>query len=49
MNAFDRLVNDLNSGELTIRHLEMAYREHIRKRQDIPKGMRNLLIQKEGK
>ncbi len=44
MNAFDRLVKDLDSGELSIRHLELAYRAHLRKRKDIPEGVRNLLV-----
>lgn len=48
MHAFDRLVKDLDSGELSIRLLELAYREHIRNRKDIPEGVKNLLVPHEG-
>ena len=48
LNEFDRLVANLSSNELTIRMLEMAYREHIRQRKDIPEGARNLLVSDSG-
>ncbi len=44
MNEFDRLVANLQYGELTIRLLEMAYREYLRKRENIPEGVTNLLV-----
>ena len=48
LNEFDRLVTNLESGEFSIRILELAYRESIRRRTDIPEGARNLLVDSEG-
>lgn len=48
LNEFERLVRNLNSGEFTLRMLEMAYRGHIRDREDLPEGVKNLLVQPEG-
>lgn len=42
-NEYERLVNNLVSNKLTIRHIESAYREYLRRRKDIPEGARILL------
>ena len=46
MNEFDMLVENLCFGEFTITHLELAYREYMRRRKDIPEGALNLLVGK---
>ena len=47
MNEFDRLIANLKFGELSITHLELAYREYLRRRKNIPEGVTNLLVPKE--
>lgn len=47
LNEFDRLVENLRFGELSIIHLELAYREYLRRRENIPEGVTNLLVPKE--
>ena len=47
-NEFDHLVEMLDNNTLNLRHLEMAYRHHIKRRKDIPEGVRNLLVQPNG-
>ncbi len=44
MNRHEQLVADLKSGKLTIVNLELAYREYYRKREDVPEGVKNLLV-----
>lgn len=41
---FEDLVRDLQFGTWTITTLEMAYRESINRRTDMPEGAKNLLI-----
>lgn len=48
MNKFDQLVEDIVNGELTISHIEMAYRESIRRKTTMSEGVKNLLVGKEG-
>jgi len=48
MNKYDQLVEDLCSNNLTIRQLELAYRESIRRNKKIPEGARNLIVSFEG-
>lgn len=48
LNEFERLVANLKNGEFTLRHLEMAYRGYIRDREDLPEGVKNLLVGTEG-
>lgn len=43
MNEFDRLVTNLESGEISTKIIAMAYAEYIRRRLDIPEGARNQL------
>lgn len=45
---YEDLVNDLQFGTWTITLLELAYREYIRRRTDIPEGARNLLVSHSG-
>lgn len=45
---YEDLVNDLLFGTFTIKTLEMAYREYIRRRTDIPEGARNILVEPNG-
>lgn len=48
ITAYERLVKDLNSGEIKIRDIDIAYMVHIKQRKDIPEGVKNLLVQREG-
>lgn len=48
LNEYERLLRNLETQEFTITHLELAYREYIRRRKDIPEGARNLLCGSEG-
>ena len=43
MNKFDQLVEDLVNGELGLTHVQIAIRTSIRRRKDIPEGVKNLL------
>lgn len=47
-NKFDQLVEDLVSGELGLTHVQMAIRESVRRRKDIPDGIKDILAGKEG-
>lgn len=44
INKFDQLLDDLNTGKLTMLHVHIALRTYIRMRKDIPEGARNLLV-----
>lgn len=44
LNEFERLVENLLTGELGILHMGLAYSEFIRRRTDIPEGVKNLLV-----
>lgn len=44
MDEFDRLVENLCTGELGLKHLEIAYAEYIRRNPVIPEGVKNLLV-----
>jgi hypothetical protein len=46
INKFDQLLDDLNTGKLTMLHVHIALRTHIKMRKDIPEGARNLLVGK---
>ncbi len=43
MNVYDELVENLRSGKITFNMLQMAYRESIRRRDDIPEEVKDLL------
>ena len=43
MNKFTELVESLDSGELTLTHIQIAYREHIRNSKDIPDEGKSIL------
>lgn len=47
-NAYYRLVEDLKSGKLKLRDLDIAVMEWINSRTDIPEEIKNLLVQHEG-
>ena len=42
-NYFTQLVHDLTDGTLGHNHIQMAYREFIRRRPDIPDAIKDLL------
>ena len=42
-NKFDQLVEDLLSNELTLTQIQIAMRTYIRRRKDIPEGIKDLL------
>lgn len=44
MNEFDRLVENLCTGEFSIRSLEIALNEEIRRNPNLPEGVKNLLV-----
>jgi hypothetical protein len=44
LNEFDRLVENLCNNELSIKMLEMAVNEMIRRSKIIPEGVQNLLV-----
>ncbi len=43
MNRFEQLVDDLTTGKLTLTHVQIAIRASIRRRDDIPEGIKDLL------
>lgn len=43
MNKFDQLLNDLDSGELSTTHIQIALRSHFKNRKDIPDGVKSLI------
>ncbi len=43
MNRFDQLVEDLNNGNLTHTHIQIAYRTYIRQNDNIPEGIKDIL------
>lgn len=43
MNKFDQLVEDLSAGKLTHTQIRIAYKCYIRRRKDIPDGVKDLL------
>lgn len=43
MNKFDQLVEDLVNGDLGLTHVQIAIRTSVRRRKDIPDGVKNLL------
>lgn len=44
MNEFDRLVENLCTSELSLKMLEIAVNEKIRRSHVIPEGVQNLLV-----
>jgi vacuolar-type H+-ATPase subunit I/STV1 len=48
MNSYQRLVNDLKSGELNLTHVDLAVMEWLHSRPELPEGIKNLLAEKEG-
>ena len=48
MNKFDQLVEDLSSGDLSLTQVQIAIRASIRRRKDIPDGVKGLLAGEEG-
>lgn len=44
VNAFQRLVDDLESGELNLTLIDLAVKTWIERRKDLPEGVRNLLV-----
>jgi len=42
-NKFDQLVEDLVSGELGLTHVQIAIRTSVRRRKEIPEGIKDLL------
>ena len=42
-NCFEELVDNLVKGDLTLRDVQLAYRESIRKRLDIPDPIKDIL------
>lgn len=47
MNKFDQLVEDLVSGDLGLTNIQIAIRTSIRRRKDIPEGVKDLLCGKQ--
>ena len=43
MNKFDQLVEDLTEGDLTLTQIQIAIRTSIRRRNNIPDGVKGLL------
>ncbi len=43
MNRFDQLVEDLSTGDLTLTQVQIAIRESIRRRDDLPNGIKTIL------
>lgn len=43
MNKFDQLVEDLLSGALSVRMVGLAIQQYVRRRTEIPEGVKNLL------
>lgn len=46
VNKFDQLVEDLASGELGLTHIQIAIRTSVRRRKDLPEGIKDLLAGK---
>ena len=46
-NAFYRIVEDLDSGELSMTHIQMAVKSHYRHAKHVPEGIKDLLCGKE--
>lgn len=42
-NKFDKLVDDLLEGRLTLTHIQIAYRTYLRRSKHIPIGTKNIL------
>ncbi len=42
-NSFSQLVNDLTDGTLGHNHIQMAYREWVRRRDDVPDAIKDIL------
>ena len=42
-NPFSQLVNDLTDGTLGHNHIQMAYREWVRRRGDVPDAIKDIL------
>ena len=42
-NKFDQLVEDLLSNELTLTQVQIAMRTFVRRRKDIPEGIKDIL------
>jgi hypothetical protein len=43
MNKFDQLVDDLEKGRLTLNMVQIAIRTYIRRRRNLPEGIKDLL------
>ena len=46
MNKFDQLVDDLTTGALGLTHVQIAIRESVRRRKDLPEGIKDILAGK---
>ena len=46
MDKFSQLVEDLTSGDLNMTHIQIAVRASIRRRKDLPEGIKDLLAGK---
>jgi hypothetical protein len=46
MNKFDQLVEDLEKGKLTLNMIQIAIRTYIRRRHNLPEGIKVLLCGK---
>ena len=46
MDKFTQLVEDLNTGKLSLAHIQIAIRAHIRDRDDLQEGIKDLLCGK---
>jgi len=46
MDKFTQLVEDLNTGKLSLTQIHIAIRAHVRDRDDLPEGIKDLLCGK---
>ena len=46
-DKFTQLVQDLQRGDLTLTHIQSAYRTYLRRREDLPDGIKGLLCGEE--
>ena len=46
MNKFEQLADDLTTGKLTLTHVQIAIRSSVRRRKDIPEGIKSILCGK---
>lgn len=48
MSAFDKLIEDLLSGELGSTHIKIAYKAAAKRNPDIPEGIKDILAGRAG-